>query len=331
MLCRISPGSARRHFDRRNQMTTNGTGNIDMSGFKGVFPANPTPVSADGSIYEEGLRAILEDNMSHGVQGFWIAGSTGEGPILSEKQRDTVARVAGETTKGKALAIMHVGAISTESAVKGAKAAAESGCAAVCCVPPFFFRPNQRAIVDHYKAVADAADGLPLFAYNLPQLTQVEFVPDLMDAVMKEVPSLKGLKHSAANFALIRDWADRGLACFSGSGRLPLPALTMGAIGTVDAPLSLTPWLYTELYDAYQAGDMETAQARQDEVQKVVDIVTMYGAPAHVCKAVLSERLGMDMGESIRPNNYLAADEKDVVIAAARKAGILEAPVPAAV
>ncbi|MFP6569628.1 MAG: dihydrodipicolinate synthase family protein [Dehalococcoidia bacterium] len=310
-------------------MTTNGTGNIDMSGFKGVFPANPTPIHADGSIHQEGLRAILEDNMSHGVQGFWVAGSTGEGPILSEQQRDTVARVAGETTKGKAQAIMHVGAISTESAVKGAKAAAESGCAAVCCVPPFFFRPNERAIIDHYKAVADAADGLPLFAYNLPQLTQVEFVPDLMDAVMEEVPSLKGLKHSAANFALIRDWADRGLSCFSGSGRLPLPALTMGAIGTVDAPLSLTPWLYTELYDSYMAGNMERAQELQDEVQKVVDLVVMYDAAAHVCKAILSERLGIDMGESIRPNNYLTGGEKAIVLAAAQKAGVLEAPVAA--
>ncbi|MBT3942523.1 MAG: dihydrodipicolinate synthase family protein [Chloroflexi bacterium] len=312
-------------------MTTNGTGNIDMSGFKGVFPANPTPVKADGSIHEEGLRAILEDNMSHGVGGFWVAGSTGEGPILSEQQRDTVARISGETTKGKALAIMHVGAISTDSAVKGAKAAAESGCAAICCVPPFFFRPNTRAIIEHYKAVADAADGLPLFAYNLPALTNVEFLPDLMDAVMREVPTLKGLKHSAQNFALIRDWKDRGLACFSGSGRLPLPALNMGAVGSVDAPLSLTPWLYTDLYEAYTSGDMERAQARQDEVQKVVDLVLMYDAAAHVCKAILSERLGIDMGESIRPNNRLTDDEKAVVLAAAKKAGALDAPVATAV
>ncbi|MDA1256541.1 MAG: dihydrodipicolinate synthase family protein [Chloroflexi bacterium] len=310
-------------------MATNGTG-PDLSGFKGVFPANPTPVRADGSIHEEGLRAILEDNMSHGVQGFWVAGSTGEGPILSDQQRDAVTRIAGETTRGKALAIMHVGAISTESAAKAARTAAESGCAAVCCVPPFFFRPNTRAIIDHYKAVADAADGLPLFAYNLPQLTQVEFTPELMDSVMAEVPSLKGLKHSAANFGLIRDWADRGLKCFSGSGRLPLPALTMGAIGTVDAPLSLTPWLYTELYSAWESGDMARAQELQNEVQKVVDLVVMYGAAAHVCKAILSERLGIDMGESIRPNNYLTPEEKDHVLAEAKKAGVLEAPVAVA-
>ena len=308
-------------------MATNGTGPGDLSGFKGVFPANPTPVHADGSIHEEGLRAILEDNMSHGVQGFWIAGSTGEGPILPEQQRDTVARVAGETTQGRALAIMHVGAISTESAVKGARAAAASGCAAVCCVPPFFFRPNLRSIVDHYKAVADAADGLPLFAYNLPQLTQVEFTPDLMDSVMAEVPSLKGLKHSAFNFGLIREWADRGLKCFSGSGRLPLPALTMGAIGTVDAPLSLAPWLYTDLFAAWEAGDLQRAQARQNDVQKVVDLVQMYGAGAHVCKTILSRRIGIDMGESIRPNNYLTSEEQDHVLAEAKKAGVLEAPV----
>ena len=69
--------------------------------FKGVFPANPTPVRSDGRINEESLRAIFEDNLSHGVGGFWVAGSTGEGPIMSDEQRETTARIAGETITGK--------------------------------------------------------------------------------------------------------------------------------------------------------------------------------------------------------------------------------------
>ena len=59
--------------------------------FAGVFPANPTPVTDDGEIHEEGLRAVLEDNMAYGVHGFWVAGTSGEGPLLSDEQRDTVA------------------------------------------------------------------------------------------------------------------------------------------------------------------------------------------------------------------------------------------------
>ncbi|MEX0760908.1 MAG: dihydrodipicolinate synthase family protein [Dehalococcoidia bacterium] len=299
--------------------------------YKGVFPANPTPVKLDGSIHEEALRAIFEDNMSHGVHGFWVAGSTGEGPILSEEQREAVARVAGETCQGRALTIMHVGAISTESAVKGAKAAKKYGCDAVCCIPPFLFRPGERAILDHYKAVADAADGLPFFVYNLPQLTQVETVPALMEKIVANVPNVMGLKHSAPNFSDIRPFTDMGLKVFSGSGYLPLPALAMGAVGTVDAPLSLAPWAYVDLFNAWEAGDMERAKARQHEVKTYIDLVRMFGAGSHVCKTVLGARLGIDCGASIPPVNRLTDHEKQEVLAAAEKAGVLKAPAPAAV
>jgi N-acetylneuraminate lyase len=294
--------------------------------FKGVFPANPTPVRSDGRINEEALRVIFEDNLSHGVGGFWVAGSTGEGPVMSDQQRETTARIAGETISGKGLSIMHVGAISTESAAKGAKAAKNSGCDAICCVPPFFFKGNDQMTIDHYKRVADAADGLPFFVYNLPQLTQVETTPDFMEKIVAAVPSVVGLKHSAVNFSDIRLFADMGLKCFSGSGLLPLPALTMGAVGTVDAPLSVAPWHYTELYDAWERGDLKTAQRLQDGVVKIVNIVKMFGAPAAVTKMILSERLGIDCGRPIPPVQDLNDEQRSIVMTAAREAGLLQAP-----
>jgi dihydrodipicolinate synthase/N-acetylneuraminate lyase len=294
--------------------------------FKGVFPANPTPVRSDGRINEEALRVIFEDNLSHGVGGFWVAGSTGEGPVMSDQQRETTARIAGETISGKGLSIMHIGAISTESAAKGAKAAKDSGCDAICCVPPFFFKGNDQMTIDHYKRVADAADGLPFFVYNLPQLTQVETTPDFMEKIVAAVPSVVGLKHSAVNFSDIRLFADMGLKCFSGSGLLPLPALTMGAVGTVDAPLSVAPWHYTELYDAWERGDLKTAQRLQDGVVKIVNIVKMFGAPAAVTKMILSERLGIDCGRPIPPVQDLNDEQRSIVMTAAREAGLLQAP-----
>ena len=294
--------------------------------FKGVFPANPTPVQADGRINEGALRAIFEENLAHGVDGFWVAGSTGEGPVMSDQQRETTARIAGETISGRGLSIMHVGAISTESAVKGAKAARESGCDAVCCVPPFFFRASDDTVIEHYKRVVDAADGLPFFVYNLPQLTQVETNPPLMEKIVENVPNVMGLKHSAPNFSDIRIFANMGLKCFSGNGTLPLPALTMGAVGTVDAPLSIAPWHYSKLFDAWERGDIETAQRLQDGVVEIVDIVRMFGAPAAVTKLILSERLGVDCGRPIPPVADLTDEQRVVVLAAARDAGLLQAP-----
>jgi len=292
--------------------------------FQGVFPAPPTPTTEDGRVNERALRALLEDNITHGAHGFWMAGSTGEGPVLSDDQRDAVARISAETCQARVPIIMHVGAISTASAVKAARTARSAGCAAVCCVPPFFFPSSERSRIDHYKAVADAADDLPFFVYNLPQLTQVETVPKLMEKFVRAIPTLKGLKHSAPNFADIRVFADMGLICFSGNGAFPLPALTMGAVGTIDAPLALAPWHYAELYAAWRAGDMGRAQALQDGVRKYVDLVWMFGAPAHVCKTVLSARLGIDCGPTIPPVNRLTEDEQREVLRVARSLGVTE-------
>jgi len=290
--------------------------------FKGVFPAPPTPTTEDGRVNEKALRALLDDNIAHGAHGFWMAGTTGEGPILTDDQRDAVARISAETCKGRALVIMHVGAISTASAVKAAKTARQAGCDAVCCLPPFFFPSTERSRIAHYQAVADAAGGLPFFVYNLPQLTQVETVPALMEKFMRAIPTLKGLKHSAPNFADIRVFADMGLTCFSGNGAFPLPALTMGAVGTIDAPLALAPWHYVELHSAWKAGNLARAQELQAGLRKFVDLVWMFNAPPDVCKVVLSARLGVDCGRSIPPVNRLSDEERREVLRLAESLGV---------
>ncbi len=290
--------------------------------FKGVFPAPPTPVTDDGRVIEKAFRALLEDNISHGVGGFWVAGSTGEGPILTEQQRDAAARISADVCKDRALVIMHVGSMSTASAVKAAMTARASGCNAVCCLPPLFFPSSERSVIDYYSAIASAAGELPFFVYNLPQLTQVEMVPPLMEKLQRAIPTLKGLKHSAPNFTHIRVFADMGLTCFSGNGAFPLPALNMGAVGTIDAPLSIAPWHYVELYRAWESGDMTRAQALQDETRKYVDLVWMYRAAADVCKTVLSARLGIDCGRSIPPVIRLSEDERKEVLRVAETLGV---------
>jgi len=294
--------------------------------FKGVFPAPPTPVTDDGRVNENALRALLEDNIRYGCGGFWMAGSTGEGPALSESQRDAVTRISAEVCKGRALVIMQVGSMSTASAVTAARTARSTGCAAVCCLPPLFFRASERSIIDYYKAVAEAAGDLPFFVYNLPQLTQIEFFGPLMEQLKREIPTLAGLKHSAYDFSQVRVFADMGLTVFSGNGALALPALTMGAVGTIDAPLTLAPWHYSALHRAWEAGDLKTAQSLQAQVRKYVDLVWMYGAPADVCKIVLSARLGVDCGRSIPPVNRLSDAERKEVLRVAEAVGVTRGP-----
>jgi dihydrodipicolinate synthase/N-acetylneuraminate lyase len=100
----------------------------------------------------------------------------------------------------------------------------------------------------------------------------------------------------------------------------------MGAVGTIDAPLCLAPWHYAGLFHAWEAGDIERAKAFQDEVRRYVDLVWMFNAPADVCKAVLSARLGVDCGRSIPPVNRLTDEQRLEVLRVAHSLGLTASP-----
>ena len=303
----------------------------DLEDYKGFFPANPTPVVDGEGIKEDALRAILEYNIENGAGGFWLAGTTGEGPILSERQRRETAEVSADVCKGKVKTIMHVGGITTELSIAGAKAAKDAGCDSICLLPPFLYPTDEQGVLDFYKEVSDACDNLPFFVYNLPQITGVEFVPGnatapgqvSMDKVIDQIPNVAGLKHSAANQAMIPVFKNMGLACFSGNGFLPLPSLTLGAVGTVDAPLSIIPAVYNALYQAWIAGDIYLAQEKQKEVTKKVSVLKSYNSAADASKNLLSEILEIDCGRSIQPNRRLLDSEVKELITRAKEVGLI--------
>ena len=303
----------------------------DLEDYKGFFPANPTPVVDGEGIKEDALRAILEYNIQNGAGGFWLAGTTGEGPILSERQRRETAEVSADVCKGKVKTIMHVGGITTELSIAGAKAAKDAGCDSICLLPPFLYPTDEQGVLDFYKEVSDACDNLPFFVYNLPQITGVEFVPGnatapgqvSMDKVIDQIPNVAGLKHSAANQAMIPVFKNMGLACFSGNGFLPLPSLTLGAVGTVDAPLSIIPAVYNALYQAWIAGDIDLAQEKQKEVTKKVSVLKSYNSAADASKNLLSEILEIDCGRSIQPNRRLLDNEVKELITRAKEVGLI--------
>ena len=303
----------------------------DIHDYKGFFPANPTPVNQGEGIKEEALRSILEYDIANGAGGFWLAGTTGEGPILSERQRRETAEISSDVCKGRVKTIMHVGGITTELSILGAKAAKDSNCDAICLLPPFLYPTDEQSVIDFYKEVSDASGNLPFFVYNLPQITGIEFVPGnatspgqvSMEKVVSEVPNVAGLKHSAANQAMIPIFIGMGLACFSGNGFLPLPSLTLGAVGTVDAPLSIIPSVYNDLYKAWIAGDIITAEKKQKEVTKKVSVMKSFNSAADASKTLLTEILGIDCGRSILPNRRLTNDETKELITRAKEVGLI--------
>ena len=296
-----------------------------MAGFRGVYPALITPMTAGGELNEAALREVIEFNIQAGVHGFWVAGGTGESVLLEDEENMRIAEIASDQSRGRIENIMHVGAATTARAVKLAEHAAKSGVEAICCVPPFFYRQSDEAIVEHYKAVGAAAN-LPLFVYNLPQATGVEITPEMMQKIQDGVPQLKGLKHSAVTFANVRAFSNMGLQCLVGNAMLMLPALTIGASGCVDGPPNVAPELWVEIWNAYSDGDIHRAEAAQEKASQVTDLVRSIGLHAGT-KAILSERLGIDCGAPRPPGQPITLEQRTMMQKRLNELGIGRAAV----
>lgn len=295
--------------------------------FQGIVPAIITPMTSEGKLNEKAYRQVMEFNIQAGVHGFWVAGGTGESILLTDEENMRIAEIVADQNQGRIKNIMHVGAATTVRAARLAEHAAKVGVEAICCVPPFFYGQSDEAIVEHYRIVAAAAD-LPLFVYNLPQSTNVEITPALMRKIQDKVPQLTGLKHSAPYQGYVRDFANMGLACFVGNCRLMLPAMTIGAVGCVDGPPNMVPERWVAVWDAYQAGDLATAQTAQEEASKVADLVKPFRFHA-IAKSVLSARLGIDCGEPRPPMESLSAAEQDELMASLAELNLPQVKAPA--
>lgn len=280
-----------------------------MNRFKGVFPAIITPMTTDGRLNEEAFRQVMEFNIQAGVQGFWVAGGTGESILLDDAENRRIADIAADQSQGRIVNIMHVGAPSTTRAARLAEHAAKAGAEAICCVPPFFYTQSDRGVVEHYRTVAAAAN-LPFFVYNLPGATGVEITPDLMAMIQESVPQLTGLKHSAPYIPYVKNFAEMGLACLIGNSRLMLPALLIGATGCVDGPPNMAPELWVAIWRAYQAGDIPAARAAQEKASAAAEALGVPSKFHGAIKAVIGQRLGIDCGNPRPPGEALTDDER---------------------
>lgn len=296
-----------------------------MGEFRGVYPAIITPMTPDGEINETAFREVMEYNIRAGVHGFWVAGGTGESILLTEDENGRIAEAAADQNRGRVKNIMHVGAATTAQALRQAERAARAGVEAICAVPPFFYHGPDDDIVEYYRAVGAATD-LPLFIYNLPGATGVEITPDLADKIQEKVPQLAGLKHSAPNFWNIPHFVKMGLDCFTGSGMLMVPALTLGAAGTIDGPPCAAPEPWIAAWDAYHAGDIKAAEAAQERANEMYPPLLSAGyLPA--IKALVGKRLCIDCGSPRPPAPQLTSEIMDVVRAEAARLGPVQAPV----
>lgn len=265
-----------------------------MEHFKGIYPAIVTPITEVGTLNKPAIEKLMDYQMGAGVDGFYVGGTTGEGILHDVPTRQSLTRLAVNRARGKAKVIVHVAACATEDAVTLALDAANAGADAVSAVPPIFYKVGFQGLYQYYRAIAEASD-LPLIIYHIPALTGLDLSLDELGKLF-EIPNVEGIKFSDYNLFQLHRICEHypEVTVFSGNDEVLLPALVMGAHGSIGLTLNIMPRLYVELYRAFSSGDFKTAQELQYKANRLISIILTCG-PITALKPIM-QMIGFDCG-----------------------------------
>jgi dihydrodipicolinate synthase/N-acetylneuraminate lyase len=235
-----------------------------------------TPFTPDGSavsldVTDQYVQFLIEK----GVNGVFVAGTTGEGLLLSVEERIALFERVAESAKDRIAVIAHVGDVNTRNAVKVAQGARDRGIRAVSAVLPYFYPLDETAIFNHLKSIAESVPELAFYVYNIPGNTVNNFTPALFRRLANEVENFVGVKTSSPDFFLLKEYLYAGgdeLDVFVGTDALDFPGLVCGAKGLISGNSSAFPEPFVRLYAAVLDGDLDTGRKMQKCIDELRDI-----------------------------------------------------------
>ena len=274
-----------------------------------VLTATVTPFDADGRVdydrYRE-LCAFLADNGSDGVV---VNGTTGEASTLSEDERAGLIRAAIEAIGERSSVVAGTGTNSTAHSIELTEQAAEAGAHAVLVVTPYYNKPPQRGIVEHFKAVAAATD-LPVVVYNIPGRCVINIEPETMSELAR-IENVKAVKQSNADLDQARHIVELGLDLYAGDDNLVLPFVELGGAGGVCVHTHVVGPQVKELIRLAREGDHEGARRLDDELAAAYELIGVVTGPIQM-KAALN-LLGHDVGGVRLPLVEASDDEVEQI------------------
>lgn len=280
-----------------------------MRTFAGYWPALITPYTPDDQINVPMLRALVQHQLGRGVSGFYVCGSTGEGPFLSVDERELITDTVLDEVAGRVPVIAHVGATSINDAVRLAAHAEAAGAAAISSIlPPVVY--DARGVVPYFARVAAAAPSLPFLPYLFGYTRDaVALMHDLT-----HIPTLAGTKYTAPNMyemSRIAAFRSEGWTVFSGMDEQAALGMMFGAAGVIGSTLNLMPATYGKILAAVRDGRQAEALALQAGANAITGLLIANGF-AGALRAALC-LLGFDCGRPRLPNLPLPADQLDAL------------------
>ena len=290
---------------------------------RGVVAPIPTPFDpVTGDVAPVALRQAARALLDAGLAGIAVAGSTGEGELLDDGERARLVGWLRDVVPEDRWLIAGAGAESTRGAIALARDVAAAGADATLVRPPAYYSDTlpPTAIADHYARLADASP-VPVIVYNIPKYTHVMLHDSVLRAVADH-PNVIGFKDSSGDLKVLAGYraAAPRLASLVGAGHLLYPALELGASGAVLAVSCFAAALCVQCYDAFRAGDRETAGALQERLAPLSrDVVSALG-PAGIKAAMV--QVGLPCGPVRSPLVRLDARGEARVAGALAAAGL---------
>jgi 4-hydroxy-tetrahydrodipicolinate synthase/2-dehydro-3-deoxy-phosphogluconate/2-dehydro-3-deoxy-6-phosphogalactonate aldolase len=230
----------------------------------GVITALVTPFTANGDVDESSMREIVRFQLDSGIHGFFPMGTNGLGPAMEPAKRMKAAEIVVSETAGRIPVIIQVGASDPMISIELAVHAQRIGASAIASVTPFYYNPDNLAIVEYYTRLTKATK-LPTLVYNIPRHTGNNISPELLSALSK-IPGIVGIKDSSRDFTQLLDYINAvppEFMVISGTDSFIFSALCAGMQAGVSAIANPFPDLLVHLYEHYQKRDFDAAKLLQ--------------------------------------------------------------------
>ncbi|HFR3896454.1 TPA: 4-hydroxy-tetrahydrodipicolinate synthase [Streptococcus suis] len=260
-----------------------------------IITAMITPFKEDGAINYNVLPDLVEHLLAHHTEGILLAGTTAESPTLTHAEELELFAAVQKIVNGRVPLIAGIGTNDTRDSIEFAKeVAAFGGFAAGLAIVPYYNKPSQEGMYQHFKAIADASD-LPIIIYNIPGRVVVEMTPETM-LRLAEHPNIIGVKEctSLANMAYLIEHKPEDFLIYTGEDGDAFHAMNLGADGVISVASHTNGDEMYEMFTAIEQQDIRTAAAIQRKFIPKVNALFSYPSPAPV-KAVLNY-LGFEVG-----------------------------------
>ncbi len=286
--------------------------------FTGSIVAIVTPFDGDRVDFKA-LKKLVEWHIAQGTQGIVPCGTTGESATFSHDEQHQVIGEVVQTAAGRVPVIAGAGSNSTREAVSLAQAAERLGANGILTITPYYNKPMQEGLFQHFKAVREATK-LPYVLYNVPGRTGVNLLPETTARVMA-LGNLAGVKESTGNCEQVQEMVERGIPVISGDDHYTLPFMALGAIGVISVVANFAPKLMRQYVDACAKPDPAEARRLHALVCDLQKVTFSETNPIPVKTAVAA--LGFCKEQFRLPMITMTPAKKDALLACMRKHQLL--------